>query len=57
MNMADITTFISNVGFPIACCAALFWYVYKQQDKMRESLDNNTTALTKLVERLDKKDV
>lgn len=55
--MADITTFISNVGFPIACCAALFWYVYKQQDKMRESLDNNTTALTKLVERLDKKDV
>lgn len=54
-----IATMISTVGFPIVCCGALFWFVNKQNethkeemDAIRQSLDSNTTILTKLYERL-----
>lgn len=46
MNLADL---ISNVGFPIACCVALGWYVLKRDAKhsaeiaeLKKSVDNNT---------------
>ena len=54
-----ITTLISTLGFPIAACVALFWYMIKQDEhhkeeteKLRESIDGNTMILTKLYERL-----
>lgn len=38
-----ITTLISSVGFPIACCCVLFYLFYQ----MRETLDKlNTTLVT-----------
>lgn len=50
-----IVTIISNVGFPVACCVALFWYMQKQDerhqqetDKLRETISNNTKVLTEL---------
>lgn len=59
MDITAITTIISNVGFPIAACIAMFWYVNKQTDvhkqeidKLTESLNNNTKALNKLVDAL-----
>lgn len=59
MDITAITTIISNVGFPIAACIAMFWYVNKQTDvhkqeidKLTESLNNNTKAVNKLVDAL-----
>lgn len=60
MDFNIIAQMIGNVGFPIVCCICLFYYMGKstQQhaeeiDKIRESLNNNTIALTKLCERIE----
>lgn len=45
-----ITTLISNVGFPIACCCVLFW----QNNKLRDSLDKNTDAIEDLAKIMNK---
>lgn len=59
MDVSTVTTLISTLGFPIAACVALFWYMIKQDEhhkeeteKLRESIDGNTMILTKLYERL-----
>lgn len=59
MDVQQILTIISTVGFPIAMCVALFYMIWKLNDqhkeemtKITESLNNNTVALTKLTERL-----
>lgn len=44
MNIQDITTLITTVGFPIAACIALFW----QNIKMSEMIQNNTSAILEL---------
>lgn len=70
--MNEIVQVIMNVGFPIAACIAMGWYVkyitdkhakevaelhkmYSEQlDKMEVALNNNTLALQKLCERIEK---
>ena len=59
MDVNGITQIISSVGFPIAACVALFWYMTKtneqhkeETDKLKQSIDNNTLIITKLYERL-----
>lgn len=54
--MDSITTFITSVGFPIACCVALAWYVKyvtdkheKEISKLKESIDNNTKVIAELI--------
>lgn len=60
MDVQTIVQIISTLGFPIACCIALFWYINKtlkdftkdiQQavDKLTESISKDTDATTKLV--------
>lgn len=44
VNIQDITTLITTVGFPIAACIALFW----QNLKMSEMISNNTNAILEL---------
>lgn len=44
MNIQDITTLITTVGFPIAACIALFW----QNMRMSETIQNNTSAILEL---------
>jgi hypothetical protein len=44
LNIQDITTLITTVGFPIAACIALFW----QNLKMSEMISNNTEAILEL---------
>lgn len=63
MDPQVITTIINNVGFPIATFFVCAWYINKQSDnhkeeisKITEALNNNTVALTKLVERLGGED-
>ena len=68
MDASQIVQLISTVGFPIVCCGSLFWYVlkrdsdekerqeksYEESKALRETLENNTLAITKLSEKLDK---
>ena len=63
MDPNAITTLISTLGFPIACCIALFWYMTKQTEQhknetheLKQAIDNNTIIITKLYERLGGKD-
>lgn len=58
----EILTSISTVGFPIVCCAAMFWNNVQMQknhqeeaEKFQEALNNNTLALQKLGLLLDEK--
>ena len=59
MDINAITSIISGVGFPIACCVFLFWVIGKENDrhaeeveKLRTSVDNNTKAMLKLCQKL-----
>lgn len=58
--MADIVTVITNLGFPIAVCVMLMWYIRELINKhetetkeFTEALNNNTLALQKLCDKLD----
>ena len=75
-DVQTVLTIISTVGFPIACCIALGWYVAREtkaqreetralneehtkemllfKDEIKKALNNNTIALTKLCDKLDK---
>lgn len=57
--MGDIVSIISSVGFPITMTLILICYIYdsnnkhkEEIDKMSEALNNNTIAITKLLDRL-----
>lgn len=59
-----ILTAISTVGFPIVVACAMFWKMNKQDEdhkqemsKVTEAINNNTVALTKLIDRLDNHNV
>lgn len=61
MDVTAFSTLISTVGFPIACCVAMFWQMNKQTemhkqeiDSMKEALNQNTQAITKLTIYMDK---
>lgn len=47
--MNDIVTVVSTVGFPIAACIALGWYVSKQLEKFRATVESNTKAVLELL--------
>lgn len=55
MEVNDIVTLVSNLGFPVVVCIALFYYMNKQQDrhnsetdKLSETVQQNTQVLTEL---------
>lgn len=61
MDANTIIQLVSSLGFPIVMCGALFWRMVKsdeqhkaEMDKLSEALKNNTIALTKLSDKLDK---
>ena len=55
--MENVMQLISSVGFPIAACVGMAWYVKYTTDQhnkeITEALNNNTIALQKLVDKLD----
>ena len=60
MDVNGIVQAIQSVGFPIAMCLTLAWYVKYQQDENKKTLENlttvlnnNTIALTKISEKLE----
>lgn len=59
MDVASITQIVSTVGFPIAMCVALLWYIKDLTDKHKqeteqftEALNNNSLILQKLCDTL-----
>lgn len=42
MNMNEIITAITTVGFPIVMCGGMAWYVKYITDKNREQIDKLT---------------
>lgn len=62
--MENIVTIISSLGFPIAMCIFVCWYVMKQNEDYRadikemqvshkEEIEKLTRALNKLCDKLD----
>lgn len=63
MDVNTISTLVSNIGVPCACLIATFYLWFKEteahkeeMEKMREALNNNTVALTKLAEHMNRGD-
>lgn len=61
MDVNSLIQLVGSLGFPIVACGALFWRMVKsdeqhkeEMNKMSEALNNNTRALVKLTERIDK---
>lgn len=51
--MSEIVEIITNVGFPIAVSIYLLYRDSTTIKALSESINNNTLALTKLIDRLD----
>lgn len=45
MEIDAIVSAISTVGFPIVCCAAIFWYLYQEQKSHKDEMNAVTKAL------------
>jgi hypothetical protein len=61
MDVSTVTTIVSTLGFPIAMCCILMWYLNKQEErhtaeitKLSEAVENNTVAMNSLVAKLAK---
>lgn len=61
MDVNTMIQLVGSLGFPIVACGALFWRMVKsdeqhkeEMNKMSEALNNNTNAIVKLTEKLDK---
>lgn len=59
MDTSAIVQIISSLGFPIACCVAMFWQNNKLNEshkeetaKLNEAINNNTIALNHLNDKL-----
>ena len=57
--MDNIVQIVAQLGFPIAMCLLMFWYVTKKDeshkeeiDKMSEAVNNNTLVMQKLIDKL-----
>ena len=60
--MDNIVNVISSVGFPIAMCLLLFWYMQKESENhksetnsLKEAINELRIAITTLVNKLDEK--
>ena len=48
----DVSTLVSNVGFPIACVCILFWFLWlerkthrEETQRFAEAIENNTIVI------------
>ena len=46
MDAGELTTLISNLGFPIACVIAMFWMWNKEREDHKQEMKEVTTAVT-----------
>jgi hypothetical protein len=56
MDLTILSTVVSNLGFPIAACCAMFYMLEKQSkrhseevEKLTKALDNNTEVMEEIL--------
>lgn len=59
MDTNAIVQVITSLGFPIACCIAMFWQNnrlneshHEETTKLNEAINNNTIALNHLIDKI-----
>ena len=59
MDANAIVQLVSSLGFPIACCIAMFWQNNRLNEthkaevsKLNEAINNNTIALNHIIDKL-----
>lgn len=55
MNVNDIATLVSSIGFPIVMCGAMAWYVKYMSDQHKSDLEALSAVIadnTKVIEGL-----
>lgn len=48
MDFQTVMTAISTVGFPIAACCVMFWYMNKERDSHQQETKELTKAIGEL---------
>lgn len=48
-----IVTLIGSLGFPIAACIALFYFINKTMKEVTTALDNNTSVMNNLIAKIE----
>lgn len=51
----SVSNAVSVVGFPIAMCGVLCYYIFKTQTALITAINNNSLEIAKLVERMEEK--
>ena len=49
MDVTAITSLVGSLGFPIAACCFLGWYMTSIMKEFREAIEKNTLAIRELV--------
>ena len=52
-EVTTITSMISNVGFPIAMCLLMMWYIYTSQSKLTEAINELKETMVEVKARLE----
>lgn len=62
MSASEVSNLISNLGFPIVACGALFWLNLKTSEtyaktisEMRKTIEDNTRMIQSFIEKIDDK--
>lgn len=51
--MDAVISLINSVGFPIACCCMMGWYINTTMKEFRQTMENNNKLLSRICDRLD----
>lgn len=62
MTANDVGSLISNLGFPIVACGALFWLNLKTSEtyaktiaEMRKTIEDNTRMIQSFIDKVENK--
>lgn len=50
MDVNAISSLVGSLGFPIVCCAALFWYMNKTMKEFSDKMENTLKDLSKPIQ-------
>lgn len=50
--MDEWVQIVSSVGFPIAMCGILCYYIFKVETKLIDSINQNTLTLSRLIDKI-----
>lgn len=50
--MNDVAQIVATLGFPIAMCIILCWYINKRDERTDKTLGTLTTAITELSQQI-----